>query len=279
MKFVEINPFVRYAKLQPTIMSSAPFGCAKDHRIFYVLEGSAELVFLKKTIWVRQGALVYIRPGTPYYFNGNIKTIVLNFDLTYRFSMQKKGMSVCKNVQEFCEDDILEKDAPIELSKTIVIENAIEVEQELKDCIRYFSYPSDYSEVICSANVKKILCYLVQKEKEPSQNLPSLVRDVLLYIQQHYDKGIDNEQIAKVFGYHSFYLNRIFKKATGNTIHQTILMQQIHVAKQLLKNTELSVKNIAYESGFSDASLFCNVFKKNTGFTPTEYRKRNPYSS
>ena len=41
MKLCDINPFLRYAELQPSVMSSAPLSCSYDYRIFYILEGNA----------------------------------------------------------------------------------------------------------------------------------------------------------------------------------------------------------------------------------------------
>ena len=272
MQLCDLNPFVRCAMLQPSILSSAPLGCARDHRIFYVLQGSADLVLKDSKIAVTPGMLLYLCPATPYYFSGSIKAIVLNFDLTRRYAHLKKALPISKSIEDFGTDKILEQDAPEELKRLIVVNNAREMEQELTECLQYFSYPNAYSEALCSANVKRILCYLLQKENEPAQTMPRLVREVLLYIQQHYNTEITNDRIAEEFGYHSFYLNRIFKKATGRTIHQTLLSQKIDVAKQLLENTELSVKSIAYEVGFADSALFCNTFKKHTGVTPSEYR-------
>lgn len=278
MELHDVNPFVRYARLQPSIMSSAPLGCARDHRIFYVLQGNAELVLQDRTVAITSGMLLYICPATPYYFNGSIKTIVLNFDLTQKHAYLKQALPICKDLASFSPNDVLEQDAPEELKKTMVIRHARELEQELRECLQHFSFPTAYSEAVCSANVKKILCYLLQKENEASPYLPRLVQDILLYIQQHYDSGITNDQIANVFGYHSFYLNRLFKKATNHTIHQTILAQQIDVAKQLLESTALPVKAISCEVGFSDSALFCNTFKKHTGATPSEYRKTHSQS-
>ena len=72
MELCDINPFLRYAELQPSVMSSAPLSCSYDYRIFYILEGEADLVFTDKTLPLSAGMLIYFRPETPYYFNGNV---------------------------------------------------------------------------------------------------------------------------------------------------------------------------------------------------------------
>ena len=274
MNFSDVNPYVRHIGLQPSALSSAPLGCARDHRIFYVLQGEADLVLQDQRLAVAKGTLVYLPSATPYYFDGNIKVIVVNFDLTQRFSHIKETLPISKDIDAFSPSDALETDLPQELRHTVLSRHAADLESDLVDCLPYRSHATVYAEAILSANLKKILCRLLQKKNEPLPPMPSLVREVLLYIEQHYDSGLTNEQIASVFGYHSFYLNRIFKKATGRTLHQCILAQQIDVAKNLLEHTKLSVKAISCEVGFSDASLFCTTFKKQTGLTPSEYRSQ-----
>ena len=82
MKLCDLNPFMRYAALQPSVMSKAPLSCAYDYRIFYILEGEARLILEQNYLDLAPGTLLYFRPGTPYYFDGKVKVIVLNFDLT-----------------------------------------------------------------------------------------------------------------------------------------------------------------------------------------------------
>jgi AraC-like DNA-binding protein len=50
---------------------------------------------------------------------------------------------------------------------------------------------------------------------------------------------------------------------------------RIDFAKKLLKETYLKIEAIAYDSGFNSLSTFNTVFKKETGFTPSKYRKIN----
>ena len=80
-------------------------------------------------------------------------------------------------------------------------------------------------------------------------------------------------QISAKFGYHSFYLNRLFKKETGITIHQAVIGERMKIAKNLLIETELSVKDIASEVGYADLARFCTAFKAAVGATPLQYRK------
>ena len=69
-------------------------------------------------------------------------------------------------------------------------------------------------------------------------------------------------------------LNRKFKAVTGCTVSDEILLRRIEMAKRLLDNENLLVGEIASSCGIDDISYFGAVFKKVTGMTPSQYRKR-----
>ncbi len=273
MQLCDINPFLRYAELQPSVLSNIPFCRAYDYRIFYVVEGKAKFIYNGMTLSIGEGTLLYFRPGVPYYFDGKIKIIVLNFDMTRRQDHRKQALSPLDGLTFFDTSLIFENDPPPELEDLIVIENAFEMENRLQKCLTCYCFSTPFSDAATSAIIKEVLCYMVENSTSKASRIAELVQRITVYIQQNYDKDISNSHISAKFGYHSFYLNRIFKESTGMTIHQAVLLEKIRIAKQLLKETRLSVNSIANEAGFSDRSQFCTSFKKHTGYTPTEYRK------
>lgn len=83
------------------------------------------------------------------------------------------------------------------------------------------------------------------------------------------------EQLAKELGYTGEYLNRIFKKYTGKTISEYRQFIFLKEAKYLLSDTDMSISMIISELGFSNRNYFYQLFKKEFGLTPLEYRKRH----
>ena len=73
-------------------------------------------------------------------------------------------------------------------------------------------------------------------------------------------------------------VNREFIRAYGISPYQYLLNKRIELAKNLLKNTDYSVKDIASILVFADSFHFSNVFKHKTGKSPTEYRKTSDSS-
>ena len=66
-----------------------------------------------------------------------------------------------------------------------------------------------------------------------------------------------------------------FRKATGFPPKQYISIRRISKAKMLLLRTRYSIKEIAMHTGFENEFFFFRIFKKYTGFTPTQYREKN----
>lgn len=101
-----------------------------------------------------------------------------------------------------------------------------------------------------------------------------LVQQVKLYILTNIgDSGMGVSSIADYFGFSDDYLGRIYKKSTGVSITSYITHIRLNRACRLLKNTHLSVAEIALNVGYSSTNYFCRSFKKQLGITPTDYQK------
>ena len=132
MKLCDINPFMRFAGLQPSVLSDTPFSRAYDHRLFYILDGSGKLIYDDTCVEIDTGTLLYFGPNKPYYFVGKIKIIVLNFDLSRARADQKKPMNPLNALNTFNEALLSKDTPPPELSDLIVVKNAFEAEPRLQ---------------------------------------------------------------------------------------------------------------------------------------------------
>ena len=94
----------------------------------------------------------------------------------------------------------------------------------------------------------------------------------------HYEKEIPNnvnisDFIARELGYDYSYLSNLFSSIEGTTIEKYIVQQKIEKVKELLIYDELSLTEISYQVGYSSVQHLSNQFKKNTGFSPSQYKK------
>lgn len=78
---------------------------------------------------------------------------------------------------------------------------------------------------------------------------------------------------AEMLNISEVYLNEAVKKATGLSAGAFIRSQVVLLAKRLFVYTSLSASEIALELGYDDYAYFSKLFKKDTGVSPTQYRK------
>ena len=99
------------------------------------------------------------------------------------------------------------------------------------------------------------------------------------YIRSHIQENLTVESIADSLSLNSSYLSKLFKQEMGITLSRYIREQKINVACNMLRHLDESSLTIANYLGFSSQSHFIQVFKKSTGMTPEEYRRRNYHQS
>ncbi len=81
-------------------------------------------------------------------------------------------------------------------------------------------------------------------------------------------------ELAELCGVSQSHLARAFKSTTGWQIHKFIAGERLKTAKSLLAESQLSCEEIAARLGFSSAGYFSTSFRRSTGRTPTEFRRR-----
>ncbi len=110
------------------------------------------------------------------------------------------------------------------------------------------------------------------------ENLSKPVRDILLFIQEHYAEDITLDQIARTVELSRTYVSGLFKKELGVNLTNYITNYRIEKAKELLRETNLKSYEIAEKVGFFDESYFSRSFKKVTGLSPNAYKRGIHYS-
>ena len=272
MKLSEVNPYIRDAEIQNAILEGEKERYAYDHRLFYVLENSGEIIIEGKTLKIIPDTAIIIPPVVGYRFCGKLKVALLNFDMT-RLAEDKKS-PICPPVKELFSSSLVFDLTLLDgFEGYKIISDAVFIKERLLDIVRVWNDGGTYSDSETSCALKSILISLEKHGQKRPIERETLCSKIQGYIRLNAEKEINNSVIAKHFGYHSVYLGEIFKENMGISIYQAIISERIRLAKRWLTETDTSVEDIAYEVGFSSRSHFCTAFKSHTGVTPLAYRK------
>lgn len=101
----------------------------------------------------------------------------------------------------------------------------------------------------------------------------TVVKEIYEYVEKHHNRHIRLSEISQEQCISINHLNNLFKAATGKTIVRYIEENRMDKAKRWLHEGDDSVQAIASRLGFYDPYHFSKTFKKETGLTPTQYRK------
>ena len=120
---------------------------------------------------------------------------------------------------------------------------------------------------------------LISKERETAAGYDHnrigepRMNDAIRYLQGHYSEKFSLSELAKVMHLSESECSRFFKRHMGITISEYLLSYRIEQSFDMLRLTDLSVSEVAYECGFSSTSYFIDKFRKYVGVTPLRYRK------
>ncbi len=112
------------------------------------------------------------------------------------------------------------------------------------------------------------------EENKLSESNPYFALVVEL-IQVNLTSKINLKVVAETVGLSMTSLYRLFKKEIGISPVEYIILERIKLAKQLLQDQSMYVKNVSYEAGFEDANYFIRAFKLHEGITPKQYQQLN----
>lgn len=113
------------------------------------------------------------------------------------------------------------------------------------------------------------------KEESKSDTRPAQIyaRRAENYIQANYMYDINIAGIARMLGIDRRYLYRIYKEYTGTSPQNYLIKFRLAKAAELLSNYDCTVSEAARSCGYKDAFNFSNMFKKEYGISPSEYKK------
>lgn len=134
-----------------------------------------------------------------------------------------------------------------------------------------------YSNEMCALLLKALLVELYRYNSKffpvSETGMSGVVWDIKKYLEENAVNNITLPDVAERFHMSLYYLSHSFKKITGYSIKQYLMLCRLSIARELLCSTDYNIIEIALRSGFSDHSNFTRYFLREIGCTPSDYRK------
>lgn len=92
------------------------------------------------------------------------------------------------------------------------------------------------------------------------------------FIIKHFNENITLEDVSREVNLSQYYFSRFYKEETGINFIDKLTATRVEKSKKLLNSSDLSIKEIAFTVGYTDANYFSKIFKKAVGVTASEYK-------
>lgn len=232
--------------------------------LFYIIDGKGSFIVQNEEIPVKKNDLIIINPTVEHTEKSNsedsLQYIALGIE-GIAFSLPEDesiGLFTYQGDQEeilFYLEKLLHEVKMTDEHVDLVCRSIIE---------------------ILIVNVKRQKSLNVESHK--SEDLKQSVALAKHFIKHNYREPITLDDLAEVSHVNKYYLAHLFKEQVGVSPIEYLNKERIEAAKNLLETTNFSITQISESTGFSSQSFFSQAFKRETGLTPSTYRKREKTS-
>lgn len=236
-----------------------------DNELYYMLMGRTTYFIDNEIYSVEQGDFVFVPKGLIHYTDNesckNNERILLSFDDEFfndsagEWLKQLKALriiSITDNYRPVIEELLFK----------------IEAEYRQREQGREFLLKLYIRELLI------LICRYRCEKKRKIRETDEIIYSVSEFIRGHFEQDITLESLGRSFAVSESYLSRKFKQVTGIGLVQYITFVRISNGERLLRESDLTVTEIAKRCGYNDSNYFTAVFKKIKGVTPLRYRKQ-----
>lgn len=152
-----------------------------------------------------------------------------------------------------------------------------ELKKHLEEIFKVYEEKQPFYKLLLKSQILNILYLLFSAQAVRTVSVSSKrntsMKAAIDFIAQNYNRHISAEEAAAVAGYSKYHFLRIFKEAAGTEFSRYVNRVRFDHAALLLKESNLSITDIALATGFSDSAYFTRKFKEEFHTTPLNFRK------
>jgi len=243
-----------------------------DIEINYVKKGKCKLIFGDETVEFRKNDCMIIFPNIPHYFvvdNAPATLVQLEFNILNEMNPEEYDsinvspvlLAIQNTNRQYLK--IHDDNKLVEcIEKTVEELNRKEIHYEILSRIKYIEL------------IILIYRYLNDIYKEISNANP-VIKHAIEYIDKTKFQKIEVVDVAIACNTSSRNLRFLFHKYLSIAPLAYIQKMKIQIASSYLRNSTMTISNIAYMLSFESPEYLSKLFKKHTGFSPTEYRQNH----
>ncbi|CAG7637117.1 HTH-type transcriptional activator RhaR [Paenibacillus solanacearum] len=233
-----------------------------NYEIYFLISGSSEFFVKDRTYSVSNLDILFIPKGTLHknnYISRSYERTVINFTEEYI------GSHFIAKMTKLFEQCIYKPQDP-ELIKKLFSMIGKEIDKN-----------DDLSSALIKSYFIQLISYFIRNQSEfvyhCNNNANPTIERLIRFINANYHVPITLDSASAMFNLSKSHLSRLFLKTTGFGFKEYVQIIRIYNAKNMLKITNHSIRQIAFDCGFNDSNYFSKTFKESTGLSPLQYRK------
>lgn len=276
MQIEQVDPFVRFTAIQ-SLQKSHRTMVAYDHRIYFCLKNTGLLTVNGVPYPLKPNTFVLWQAGMPYTYASDdpehpMELATCNFDCTKDSESLTTPIPPVKR-SVFSLDKVVNASSLLKSGELIYLPNASHLRSHMLTlCEEYRNQLKYYRFRINTVLQDLLLLATRSSENKMFAQSQELTDKILSYIQAEYKNNPTNADIGNKFGYHPNYINSLFVKQTGLSIHKYITNYKMNEALNLLMYSDLSLQEIANEINIPDMKYFSRLIKKYFHKPPSYFR-------
>ncbi len=239
----------------------------EEMEIKYILSGSMAINLGTKTIRVKKGDIVIINP------------------FEYHANVLQKGEEVeyhmlCINLSHIFKSNLFESTFLLDKQFNMRFSNLIQGDAQAKKYVDDLFSSFSQEDPLLSLGLFLAFFSTLKNHVDLKADIKQVSRDFAIlntafpFIHAHFEEKLKIQEIAEKCYVSESHFCRVFKKLTNETPVSYINNLKLRKACSLMKNSNMSIKQISAAVGFDDASYFCRFFKKRIGCSPRDYLKQ-----
>lgn len=234
------------------------------HQLLYIVSGEADVAIGGETVRAKAGSL----------------TIFSRFE---EHSVTPLGADYCRYTLRL-SPQTEERFASILVNRAQGFRHVVyapEAESLFCAILEEFTSDSPWREEMLEALLRQLLvriCRLMPQAAAAAEAPgAAVVRNIQRRFETHCAEQVRLSDLAREYHLSTSYLSHMFKMVTGASVMGYLQACRVTAAKKLLATTDMSVGSIVEACGFKDCSNFSQLFRRETGMTPSQFRKNQRY--